>query len=51
MTLKILAEVTGEHRRMILARLRKSGIQPFSSGGRVFGHLYLREEVERAFPL
>ncbi|MCO8144834.1 hypothetical protein NHN26_06300, partial [Rhodovulum tesquicola] len=40
-----------EHRRTILARLRKSDIQPFSSGGRDFGHLYLRKEVERAFPL
>jgi hypothetical protein len=49
LTLTMLVDDSGEHRNTILARLKEAGVRPFSPGGKAFGHLYLREELEGAF--
>ncbi|MEO9777594.1 MAG: hypothetical protein ABJH07_01925 [Sedimentitalea sp.] len=47
-TLKILEEEFGLHKRTLLVKLKSAKVNPFAPNGEDFGPLYVREDAEEA---
>ena len=48
-TLRIMSSKFGRSWQRLSAELAAANIKPFSPGGENFGHIYLREQVDRHF--
>ncbi|NOE28326.1 hypothetical protein [Ruegeria sp. HKCCD6157] len=48
-TQKTLADEYNGFWRTLVAQLQAGGVEPFTSDGETFGHLFLRADVERFF--